>query len=394
MKNKNLITASLLLVPAFCLGSGRAPSAGRPADLRDALRDSTPLEELKAQGANEAAAIPQAAKGYAQPGGKAVKPGAPAAIGNVPGLTRTGDIPLPSFGPDPAGWFIAPVGYTEGGAFTAPVEKPEWAVAQAKVRPAAGPGTLRVMSWNVSRGQKLDKLIIAIKKANPDVLLLCEADMYGKLTGGRVAAREIAAALGYSYYAAAEFGELRSDRMGSSGNAIISRYPLSGGKYFALPVMKERGGYDWASDGTQPRTGQRNSISARIEVPGSAKKITLVSMHTENKANARVRLDQFKLLAKELVTPGEPAILAGDLNTVSMGEGGDFRNFLKGTSFFDCSNGDDRPTFSVAVLVNLRIDWVLLQYGAGGTLSFKSYDVIGKDGASDHSPVITEFKVN
>ena len=71
MKNKNLITASLLLVPAFCLGSGRAPSAGRPADLRDALRDSTPLEELKAQGANEAAAIPQAAKGYAQPGGKA-----------------------------------------------------------------------------------------------------------------------------------------------------------------------------------------------------------------------------------------------------------------------------------------------------------------------------------
>ena len=367
----------LTLVLAAMLSEG-AVMAGEAPGALDLLKSAAGGVEIK----NDLSQLQSpVAVGSPRNGGKVSKETA-VPLGPVPGLSRSGDLPLPSLGPDSDGAFRPAVGYTEGGSFSS-----------AQSSPAGAPGELRVMQWNASRGEKLDKLLQVIKKADPDVLILSETDLYGKIAKGKVTAREIASALGYSYYTASEFGELRDDRRGSSGNAIVSRYPLSGGKFTALPIMKSEGGYDWADDGGQPRTGQRNSISAYIEVPGKSGKsvrINLVSMHTENKANAKVRLAQFEAAVKALTVPGEPAILAGDLNTISIGEGGSFRNYLKKVSLIDCSNGDNQGTH----LFNMRLDWVILQPGADNSLVSKSYHVISKEGASDHAPILTEFQVN
>ena len=398
MKLKVPVILSVVLISIIYVISGRVNTPKMPSDLRDAPKDISAIKALNDTGPATEVEIPDIPKAAAQ--SSTVKAGKEVAVrleSPVPGLSQSGDIPLPSYGPDADGAFRPHVGYTEGGTFSSPVEKPEWQVQQSKVLPPAKPGELRVMEWNTSRGQKLNKLIQVIKKINPDVAIISEADMYGKLTGGRVSAREMASALGYSYYAAAEFGELRPDRLGSSGNAILSRYPLSGGRFVKLPIMKSDGGYDWADDGNQPRTGQRNSISAYIEVPGKSGKsvrINIVSLHTENKANSKVRLAQFEAAVKDLTVPGEPAILAGDLNTITPGEGGTFRNYLKKESFVDCSKGNNDSTFSAAVIVSMRLDWVILQPGADNAVAAKSYQVGNKEGASDHSPIITEFQVN
>ncbi len=362
MRAKHLITPSILLGSLTYLLTIIPAPVHIPSDLRDAPRDTPSLTELESQSSSGEFNTPGVPKASAQ--GASAKKIAADPVGPVPGLSRSGDLPLPSLGPDANGEFRPATGYTEGGSFSS-----------AQPAPALPPGELRVMQWNASRGEKLDKLLAVIKKADPDVLILSETDLYGKIAGGKVTAREIASALGFSYFTASEFGELRSDRLGSSGNAIVSRYPLSGGRFVALPIMKDQGGYDWADDGGQPRTGQRNSISAYIEVPGAGGKtarINLVSMHTENKANAKVRLAQFETALSALTVPGEPTILAGDLNTISIGEGGSFRKYLKKISLIDCSNGDNQGTH----MLNMRLDWVILQPGAENAVASRSYKVI------------------
>ncbi len=105
---------------------------------------------------------------------------------------------------------------------------------------------------------------------------------------------------------------------------------------------------------------------------------------------------------RALVTPGEPTVVAGDLNTVTIGEGPQLRRDLaswvskngRDKALFDCSRGDDTTTFSAAVIVRLRIDWMLLQSDPSIVdCPVGSYDVVGNDGASDHKPIITEMQV-
>lgn len=324
----------------------------------------------------------------------------------IEGLAAMPSIPLPARGPDAAGYFHPPKGYTEGGTFAAPADRAAWKVDAREIAPKAPPGTLRVAEWNIARGNKLDAAVRLMKKINADVWMINESDLYGKNSGGVVVAREAARALGYSYYTGIEFYERRDDRRGTSGNAILSRYPLSEARSIDVPMFTEKGGSDWSTNSSEPRCGQRNSLAAAIEAPtasGGVRRIKLVVLHTENKANPAVRRLQFESSVRDLVVPGEPAIVAGDLNNISAGEGADVRRDLaaktaqlgRARSLFDCSRGDDTTTFSAALVVRMRIDWMLVQSGDTEPLDCapRSYRVAGNDGASDHKPVVTEMTV-
>lgn len=316
-------------------------------------------------------------------------------------ITALPDIPLPSMVPTSDGWFHTPTHYSEGGTFVTAESRPEWNVSESEIAPPAPAGTLRVVEWNAERGNQLDKLVRVMKKTNADVWILNETDIYGANSGGVVVARELARALGYSYYTTSEFYERRDDRRGMSGNAIVSRFPLYAGERMDIPMFLSHGGYDWATSSKEPRCGQRSALKARIDVNG--KSLAIVALHTENKANAKARRMQYDAVVERFVIPGEATIVAGDLNTVSPFEGASFRGYLADKweqlgpigGQFDCSRGDDTPTFGAAVVVNLRIDWMLLQPGSesGPSCPPGSYRVLGNDGASDHKPVLTEFAV-
>jgi endonuclease/exonuclease/phosphatase family metal-dependent hydrolase len=322
----------------------------------------------------------------------------------VDGLLATGDIPLPSLAPSADGWFHPRDVYSEGGTFEFAEARPEWDVLASEIAPAPPAGTLRVIEWNVERGNDLDGVVRVMKKANADVWILNETDLHGENSHGVVVAREIARALGMSYYTTSEFYEKRDDRRGLSGNAIVSRYPLYDGRRMAIPMFLSDGGYDWATSSSEPRCGQRSALSARIDVPnadGSSTSVNIVSLHTENKANAKVRRQQFDAVIAELVVPGEPTIVAGDLNTISPFEGGNFRKYLAerweslgpSQAQMDCSLGDDTTTFSAAAVIRMRIDWMLLQPGSesGPSCPEGAYRVLDHEGTSDHRPVQTDF---
>ncbi len=318
----------------------------------------------------------------------------------VEGLSELPGIPLPSRGPDADGYFHPDPGYVEGGTFATPLDRAEWRVDPSKVAPRAAPGFVRMVEWNVARGAKLDGAVKQLKKINADVIVLNETDLYGGSSGGKVVAREIAAALGYSYVTAVEFNERRDDRRGSSGNAVLSRWPLTDPRFFSIPMFTENGGYDWAHSRTEPRCGQRSAIATRIDVPdalGGTRTLNVVSLHTENKTTPRVRRRQFDAVREALTRPGEPTVMAGDLNTFLATERLAFRDHLRrNAGLVDCANGDLTPTFSAGpVPVPIRLDWVIVQAGSENSLACLpgSYRVLDHGGASDHMPVRVELRV-
>lgn len=319
----------------------------------------------------------------------------------VRGLARSGNLPLPSAAPDSQGYFHPEGGYAEGGKFESPEEHPAWRVSPDSIAPRLPSGWVRACEWNVARGEKLADLIRRMKQINCDLWFLNETDLYGLVARGAMVAREMARALGYSYFAVAEFHELRKDRRGSSGNAVLSRYPLSDGRAMSLRRFTKRGGYDWAQDLFQPRRGRRSAASVYASIEngaGTTTRVNLVVLHTDNMANPLVRRLQFEAVRARLVKPGEPTIMAGDLNTLDFPEPVVFASYLErerrsdgaSNAFTDCSGGRNRTTMRY-----LKLDWVLVQEGVGRALACfpERYRVEHSGDASDHRPVVVEIRV-
>jgi endonuclease/exonuclease/phosphatase family metal-dependent hydrolase len=320
----------------------------------------------------------------------------------IDGFVTSYDLPVPSRGPSDEGVFHPPDGYTEGGAFTVADDALGTPARASHVVPLRDGGFLRVAVWNVGRGEQLDTLIMRMREVDADVWLVNEADLYGHLTEQRLAAREMAKALGYAYVATTEFYERLEERHGTSGNAILSRYPLFDARRVDLPILADQGGYDWATSNSQPRCGQRSALAARAEVPnarGGTTVVNFVSAHLENKANGAVRYAQYEAARDLLTVPGEAAILGGDFNTWRPFEGESFRRKLLeeieqegGTAlagsphaFMDCARGDHEGTHFIG-----RLDWVLLQTGSDAIACLPGSYMVSPGTGSDHDIVITD----
>ena len=104
------------------------------------------------------------------------------------------------------------------------------------------PTTLRIVSWNIARGSKLEAIIEFLAAANADIILLQEADKHARRTNYRNVAREIAQRLKVHYAFGCEFEEL-SARFACSSRPPWSSHPLALATvrylYLALPKAIE-----------------------------------------------------------------------------------------------------------------------------------------------------------
>src|SRR5262252_5777181 len=92
------------------------------------------------------------------------------------------------------------------------------------------PRSMRILSWNINRGQQLDAVIEFLRDAKADVILLQESDVNAQRTHRRNVAREITQALGMNYVFGCEFEELAQgtrDSPALHGQATLSRWPIS-----------------------------------------------------------------------------------------------------------------------------------------------------------------------
>jgi endonuclease/exonuclease/phosphatase family metal-dependent hydrolase len=191
----------------------------------------------------------------------------------------------------------------------------------------AQPRALRVVAWNLERGRFLGPASGLLARSGADVTLLSEVDAGMARSGQHHVARELAATLGHGYAYGVEFLELglgnaeerarcagQENALGLHGGAITSRLPL------ARPaLLRLDAGGDWldASRG-EARVGGRIAVLATVRAGGAD--VVLASVHLESHGDPGHRAEQMQALLAgiEAYAPGAPAVIGGDLNTLSM----------------------------------------------------------------------------
>ncbi len=207
------------------------------------------------------------------------------------------------------------------------------------ITPSNNSNKLKVMNWNIKFGggridfffdcygdrvlmtseevcSNLDKLALKIKKEDPDILFIQEADINSKRAAyiDQVQYLLDKTDLNYGVYASQWKADyVPSDGIGKvdTGNAILSKYPLKDAKRIALPLMTDQDAI------TKYFYLRRNILTTYITFKD--KKINLLAIHTSAYSQDGTKLKQiniFKEKLDEINQKGEIFIAGGDLNTI------------------------------------------------------------------------------
>jgi endonuclease/exonuclease/phosphatase family metal-dependent hydrolase len=170
------------------------------------------------------------------------------------------------------------------------------------------PSFLKVVSWNIEMGYKLDDVISELKHIAPDVLLLQEADLYyddGKNYSVQTV-REIANSLDFSSTFAGHHPYKSQFGRGIWGNAILSRFKTK--KEYFLP-LKCCGNY------------KRSALFAEVETNFGT--VDFCSVHLEACCGIVKRVKQMSTVIAQSKKRQEgelkPIVIGGDLNTLCGG---------------------------------------------------------------------------
>ncbi len=159
-------------------------------------------------------------------------------------------------------------------------------------------GEISVVSWNIKFALAVETAIAELEGTRQlreaDIMLLQEMDEDG--------VDAIARALGLDYVYFPATVRARTGR--KFGNAVLSRWHLSGGAKLLLPHES-------------PRTGERR-IAARAHVHLGDRKLVAYSVHTETFAlSAEKRYEQFRALVDDIASEErEHVLVGGDFNTI------------------------------------------------------------------------------
>jgi endonuclease/exonuclease/phosphatase family metal-dependent hydrolase len=169
------------------------------------------------------------------------------------------------------------------------------------------PSFLKVVSWNIEMGYKLDEVISELKKIAPDVLLLQEADLFEDSQNYSVhTVREIADALGFSATFAGHHRYTSRSGTGIWGNAILSHFS-TGNEHF-LP-LRCSGNY------------KRSALFAEVQTSFGA--VDFCSVHLEACCGIEKRVEQMTDVMAQSLKRQEgkpkPIVIGGDLNTICGG---------------------------------------------------------------------------
>lgn len=214
----------------------------------------------------------------------------------------------------------------------------------------------------VQKREAIDNQLRSLQQS--DIVIFNEVDLGMKRTEYRDVSHDLATALHMNYAYAVEFVEvdpifdlgiqkidlpdkneeqrleedLRVDPAryrGLHGNAVLSRYPIERASIVRLPVC-----YDWYGNEVKAvakleqgkrwtsrklfrerierevRRGGRMALIVDLSVPAlPSGKLTVVSVHLENKCPPACRQSQIRALLNAIRETDNPVVLAGDLNT-------------------------------------------------------------------------------
>src|SRR5262249_25881438 len=237
----------------------------------------------------------------------------------------------------------------------------------------------RVVTWNIERGVNFDKIAAALRSMDADVILLQEVDRFCRRSASRDVPRDLAAALGMNWTWGGEFqeiGEARDGVAATTGQAILSRYPIEDS---AVIVFSAQARWKWRFNPAQPRFGARIVLRARTAG------VLLYNVHLESgsRGDPLRELQVKDVLGDAAREPDGPAVIAGDFNNSAEARSS-LLSTLTSRNFTDAVGGDHQTQIHHAQ----AIDWIF----ARGVLTTGG-QVDRLKNVSDHYPVIATLSV-
>jgi endonuclease/exonuclease/phosphatase family metal-dependent hydrolase len=180
--------------------------------------------------------------------------------------------------------------------------------------------SLRVVAWNVQRGQRFDVIRGVLSQLDADVVLLVEVDNGMARSGDRHVARELAEALGMSYAFAVsylvledDFGEnteRRPNSLALAGTAILSRARILKAVNVDLPELRDK------FSSSEKRLGRKRALM--VEVERAQGTLQIAAAHLDSNASPRGRALQMAALLDAL---DGVALVGGDFNSTTYDAG-------------------------------------------------------------------------
>ncbi|RRI04869.1 endonuclease/exonuclease/phosphatase family protein [Mesorhizobium tamadayense] len=186
--------------------------------------------------------------------------------------------------------------------------------------------SLTVMAWNVERLRHVEAIAATIAGQAPDVVLLTELDKGMARSGNGHPLSRLTDRLGHAFAYGVEFVELGTgneteqtatgeaeNEEGFHGNAVTSAVPLNRPFLIRLDAA---GGWFRPERG-QPRIGGRMAIGGQVLL--GERRVTVVSVHLENRTGPAGRADQTRHLldAIDKYDADAPVLIGGDFNTLT-----------------------------------------------------------------------------
>lgn len=253
---------------------------------------------------------------------------------------------------------------------------------------ALGPA-IRVISWNINRGQQLDGVLEFLRRTPADLILLQETDVNARRTQYRNVAREIAQALQMNYVFGREFEELTQGNHSSPayhGQATLSKFPILSSRILTFGRQSGFWRPRWfipQLEKSQRRLGGRMALVSHVT--WSEKRLLVYNLHLESRGSDRLRSSQLAEIVTDIQQCGSglPVVVAGDFNfellrqpAILAVNGARLRS-----PFYD---GNRRPTITRPRLGRARaVDWILV----GGPLHYDRPELHDSVVASDHYPL-------
>lgn len=288
--------------------------------------------------------------------------------------------------------------------------------------------TIRIVSWNIDRGNKPARIAETLAGLKPDVACLQEVDWGNRRTGSLDVLQYLAERSGMLGLYGIEFHEVdspdrpaRFDGGGVSGNALLTRLEPVSSFRVELPVC-----LDWqrgaAADGRlpgalrrrirrEPRIGRRFGIGAEFAI--GRHKLVICSVHLEDKfGGVSGRWSQYAAAVTAVdarCSAPTVSVIAGDFNTfdcrmarlfsresnaTALGRPAGVTEaawwklaLLPATGYADPFS-PAASTFRIPLVFRAKLDWITTK---GGVVRDRG---TGPFSSSDHRPIWIDLAVD
>lgn len=239
---------------------------------------------------------------------------------------------------------------------------------------------IKVMSYNMRiasppstnwKGTDLAAIANVIKFNNPDLVALQEVDAYTDRSGKNShQAKELAKMTGMYFF----FAKAVDRSEGDHGVAVLSRFPIISSEAHQLPV-------------SQNSEGEKRGLAIMTVKAFNNRVIGFMSAHLVHLSNEDRRLQVEKVIKVSEKFKDIPVIFGADLN---MEPDNEVMDLVKKEFIMCC---DSCPLIFPQINPTETIDYILMNQTASKALKVEKYWTVDEDYASDHLPLLAEFKL-